>query len=495
MGLPFPEYDDLDAMGLAALIAAGEVRPDEVLDAALARADARNPAINAIVRDFRWRARARAEALPQGPLAGVPFLIKDLKAMLAGTVTSDASKHYADRTADESNVLVERYEAAGLQSFGKTSTPEMGILGVTESALLGACRNPWDTDRSPGGSSGGSAAAVAARIVPIPHGGDGGGSIRIPASHTGLFGLKPTRGRITMAPYRAESWQGFVQEHVLARSVRDSALMLDLTAGPAPGEPYHAPQKARPWLDEVGADPGRLRIAVDRGALFGDGLDPENLAAVDSAAALLEDLGHEVVEARPVFDRASLTRAYFLTVAAGVACAVEDAAAYAGVKPRAADFEDTTWLLRLIGMAASAAEMVRARHTIQRESRNVARFFGDHDIFLTATTATPPPLIGSMAPTPAERLQVAALRAVPLKALLDVAVDKMGSGRLQAVPNTQLFNLTGQPAASVPLHWSDSGLPIGVQLVARFGDEATIFRLASQLEQARPWAHRKPPGI
>lgn len=495
MSLPLPEYDDLDAIGIAALVSSGAVSPAEVLDAALARLDARNPEINAVVRDLRWRARVEAQALPDGPLRGVPFLLKDLKATLAGTVTTDASKLYRERVAKQSTVLVSRYVAAGLQMVGKSNTPEMGILGVTESELLGPCRNPWDLGRSPGGSSGGAAAAVAARIVPVAHGGDGGGSIRIPAAHTGLFGLKPTRGRMTMAPFRGESWQGFVQEHVLARSVRDSALLLDIAAKPTPGEPYAAPPKARPWLDEVGADPGRLRIAVHRGALFGESISADNRAAVDSAAALLEELGHDVVEAHPAIDREELIRCYLLTVAAGVSVAVEDAAAYAGVKPRAADFEATTWMLAMIGWSASAAEMVRARHTIQRASRDVAGFFESHDVLLTATTGTPPPLIGSMAPSAAEQVQLAALRAVPLKALLNVALEKMGSGRLADVPNTQLFNLTGQPAASVPLHWTDGGLPIGAQIVGRFGDEATLFRLAAQLEQARPWAGRKPPML
>lgn len=492
MGLPLPEYDALDAVGIAELVAGGQVSPGEVLEAALARADAWNPSLNAVVDDFRQRAAAAAPDLPAGPLRGVPFLLKDLKAMLTGTRTTGSTMLYADRVAERSTVLVERYLSAGLQVFGKTNTPELGIMGVTESAFRGPCRNPWDLSRSPGGSSGGAAAAVAARIVPVAHAGDGGGSIRIPASHCGLFGLKPTRGRITLAPFSGESWQGLAQEHVLSRSVRDSALLLDLSAIPYPGEPYPAPPKARPWLDEVGADPGTLRIGVYDGALLGDRIAPDNRRAVADAAALLASLGHGVTEACPVFDRAALTRSYLLTVATGTACAVEDAASYAGKSVRSSDFEPTTWLLALIGWKSSAAEMLRARTLIQHHARDVAAFFGTYDLLLTATTATPPPAIGSMSPSRIELAQLAALRALPLKALLNVALEKMGSGRLGAVPNTQLFNLTGQPAASVPLCWSDAGLPIGVQLVSRYGDEATLFRVASQLEEARPWAHRRP---
>lgn len=497
MGLPFPEYDDLDAVGLAELVSSGQITAEEVLDAALARVDERNPALNAVVNDFRERARSALPNLPNGPLQGVPFLLKDLKAMLAGTITTDSCSLYASRVAETSNVLVERYQAAGLQIFGKTNTPEMGIMGVTESVLRGPCRNPWAVDRSPGGSSGGAAAAVAARIVPVAHAGDGGGSIRIPASHCGLFGLKPTRGRITQGPFRGESWQGFVQEHVVTRSVRDSALMLDLTARPNIGEPYVAPPPHHPWRQDVGSDPGSLRIGVFMGALFGVQIGAENLRAVKQAANLLRDLGHEVVEAVPpvVAARDELIHAYLLTVAAGTAYAVEQAAAFANRRPRATDFEPSTWLLALIGWKCSAAEMVRARHTIQRHARNVAAFFQQHQVFLTATTAGVPPLIGSMDPSAAERAQMAALRMLPLKPLLEIALQKMGTGRLADVPNTQLFNLTGQPAASLPLHWSDEGLPVGVQLVTRFGDEATLFRLSSQLESAQPWAHRKPPTI
>ncbi len=492
MPLPLPEYDDLDATGLAAVIAAGEVSPAEALDAALARVDARNPALNAVVLDLRERARSRVADLPDGPLRGVPFLLKDLKAALAGTPTTGSSKLFADKVAERSSVNVERYEAAGLQIVGKTNTPEFGIMGVTEPALRGPCRNPWNLDHTPGGSSGGASAAVAARIVPVAHGGDGGGSIRIPASTTGLFGLKPTRGRVTMAPFMGDAWGGYVQEHVLARSVRDSALLLDVVAGPTPGEPYGIAPPERPFADEVGRDPGKLRIAFTRDALYGPSQHADCVAAVDDAAALLRSLGHDVIEGCPPFPMEDLVRAYFVQVAAGVAYYCEEAGRHAGKRPRAADFEPATWLLALIGWKSTAADLERSRQTVQQAARGVADWFADVDVFVTSTLARPPVRIGELLPTSSERAQMRALRTLPIKALLDVALDKMGSGKLAATPNTQLFNQTGQPGVSVPLWWNSAGLPIGVQLVSRFGDEATLFRLGAQLEAARPWADRRP---
>ncbi len=490
--MKMPEYDKMDAVGLAEIVRKGEVSPEELLEAAAERIASRNPALNAVVYDMTSRARARVKDLPQGPLRGVPFLVKDLKLKIAGTPTSNSTKLDVHRNATQSSVIAERYEAAGLQILGKTNTPEFGIMGITESELRGPCRNPWDTGHTPGGSSGGSAAAVAARMVPAAHSGDGGGSIRIPASCTGLFGLKPTRGRVTMAPFMGEAWSGFVQEHVVTRSVRDSAALLDAVDAPTPGEPYAAPAKAGPWLEEVGRDPGKLRVAFTRDTLFAGDTHPDCVAAVDRAVALLTELGHDVVEAKPEFPRAELVRAYFLCVASGVAWFVEQTAKTAGKKPRSSDFEPATWLLALIGWKTSAAELIGAEVAVHRASRDVAAFFGDHDVFVTSTLARPPARIGELALQPNERRQMSVLKMLPLKALLDVALDKMGEGKLAWTPNTQLFNQTGQPAMSVPLHWNSAGLPIGVQIAGRFGGEAALFRLAAQLEGAAPWADRAP---
>jgi amidase len=487
-----PEYDSLDATALAALVKKGDVSPEELLQAAIERIEARNPALNAVVHPMFERARRRLPDLPDGPLKGVPFLVKDLKLKISGTPTTNSTKLNREVLAERSSVTAERYEAAGLQILGKTNTPEFGIMGITESALRGPCRNPWNTEHTPGGSSGGSGASVAARMVPAAHGGDGGGSIRIPASACGIFGLKPTRGRVTQAPFMGESWGGFVQEHALTRSVRDSAAFLDIEDPPTPGEPYGIAPKTRPWVEEVGADPGKLKIAVTTDTLYAGTTHPDCVAAVESTITLLEELGHEVVIATPPFPRDEMVRAYFLTVATGVAWFVEDAARAAGRSPRAADFEPATWLLAQIGWKTTSPELLDAQITMHRASREIATFFEEHPVFVSSALGRPPAKIGELAPTGAENAQLAVLRALPLNALLDVALSKMGDSKLAYTPNTQLFNQTGQPAMSVPLHWNDAGLPIGVQFAGRFGDEATLFRLAAQLEEARPWADKAP---
>lgn len=493
MSLPLPEYDQLDATGLAALIAKGDISPAEALEAGIARVEARNPELNAVVHTLFDHARARVDGLPDGPLKGVPFLVKDLKAAVAGTPTTGSCKLYRDYRPTQNSVLVDRYQGAGLQIIGKTNTPEFGLMGITEPKMHGPCRNPWDLDHTPGGSSGGSSAAVAARMVPLAHSGDGGGSIRIPASHCGLVGLKPTRGRNTMAPFMGDAWQGFVQEHVLTHSVRDSALLLDITAKPTAGDPYAAPAKERPWIEEVGADPGKMRIAVHRGPLFAEEQHSDNTAAVDDAVKLLQELGHEVVEDLPPFDRHELAWAYFLTVASGLAYYVEEAARFAGIKPRARDFERATWTFATIGWTMSAADLERSRHVIQAASRKVAAWFAGYDVFLTATAARPPARVGELYPSRADERTMKLLTALPNRQIINVAMDKMANEKLAWTPNTQLFNQTGQPAISLPLYWNTAGLPIGVQFVGRFGDEATLFRLAAELEAARPWAGRLPP--
>jgi amidase len=489
------DYDDHDATSLAALVRNGDVSPAELLDDAIERIEARNPALNAVVHSMFDRARGKVDKLPDGPLKGVPFLVKDLKIQIEGEPTTNSTKLAVGVAAKRSSVLAERYEAAGLQILGKTNTPEFGIMGITESALRGPCRNPWNHDHTPGGSSGGSGAAVSARIVPAAHGGDGGGSIRIPASACGLFGLKPTRGRVTMAPFMGEAWGGFVQEHVLTRSVRDSALFLDLCDGLTPGEPYGIAPKVRPWVEEVGAVTGKLKIAFTRDNLYAGTAHPDGIAAVDKAVKLLVDMGHDVEEATPTYDRAALVHAYFITVATGVAWFVEDTSRAAGRKPRASDYEPVTWLLNQIGHHARSWELVDAQIQMQRASRTVGAFFEDYDLFITASLGRPPARVGELAATSAENAQLGLLRALNMRKLLDVALAKMGEDKLAYTPNTQLFNQTGQPAMSLPLHWNDAGLPIGVQFAAKFGDEATLFRIAAALEEAAPWADKKPPTI
>jgi amidase len=492
----FPEYDRLDALALGALVARREVSSAELLEAAIERAGARDPAINAIVARYDDEARARARSpLPEGPLSGVPFLLKDHLAAWKGHPLTHSSRFLEGAVQAEDAEVVRRLVRAGLVFFGQTNTPELAILGTTEPELRGPTRNPWDPARSSGGSSGGAAAAVAARIVPAAQASDGGGSIRIPASACGVFGMKTTRGRVSFGPAQGEGWSGFDTIGFLTRSVRDGAALLDAVAGPAPGDPHVAPPPARPFLAEVGADPGRLRVAFTKESLFARATDPECAAAVEGAARLAAELGHDVAEARPTFPRDALVRAYLVVVAAGVAAELEDAARATGRRPGPENLEPETWALASGGHTLSARDLVLAELEIHRAARTVAAFFEEHDVLLTPTTAVPALPLGAMKSTRLERAAVRLVARARSRTLFERLVSEMGARSFDATGNTMLFNQTGQPAMSVPLHWTAGGIPVGVQAAARFGEEATLFRLAGQLERARPWADRAPPLV
>ncbi|HUF89243.1 MAG TPA: amidase family protein [Gemmatimonadota bacterium] len=466
----------LDATTQADLVRRGEVTPLELIDAAIARIERGNPTLNAVVTPTFPKARETARGeLPDGPFRGVPFLLKDLSAAWKGVRMTSGSAFLADYAPPVDSVLVERYRAAGLVFLGKTNCPEFGFLPTTEPALHGPTRNPWDLDRSPGGSSGGSAAAVAAGMVPFAHGNDGGGSIRIPASCCGLVGLKPTRARVTHAPLVGDVMSGLVVAHALTRTVRDSAALLDATAGPAPGDPYRAPAPARPFLDEVGADSGRLRIAWSAANPIGATVDPDCVRAVEDAAALCESLGHDVVEAAPALDGELLYESFLAAWTAGHAWGIDAMARATGRSPEAGSFEPLTWALYRLGREVRAADYLLAITALQGIARQVAGFFAGHDVWLTPTLAEPPPPLGTFDGDSTDAL----------------AVFRRAS---EFVPFTPLFNATGQPAISLPLHWSAAGLPIGVQFAGRFGDEAALIRLAAALEEARPWAERIPPA-
>jgi len=372
------------------------------------------------------------------------------------------------------SALVSRYKRAGLIVVGKTNTPEFGIVPTTEPKLFGPSRNPWDISRTTGGSSGGSAAAVAARIVPMAHANDGGGSIRIPASCCGLFGLKPTRARNSLGPAFGDMFSGLVAEHAVTRSVRDSAALLDATAGPEVGDPYYAPPPARPFIQEVGADPGRLRIAVSVAAPSGVSIHDDCVAAVRDAAKLCSELGHNVEEASPTFNREMLTRSFMALWAAGCTWEIDGQAQRSGRTASADQFEPSTWTLYQMGANVSASQYLQALQSLQSMSREIGRFFEDYDVWLTPTLGMPPVELGHF-DSPAED---------PLRGMRRAA---------EFVPFTPICNATGQPAMSVPLYWNSEGLPVGTHFVARFGDEATLFRLAAQLEEARPWKDRRPP--
>lgn len=487
-------YDTLDATDLAERVRNKDLHPSELVEEAISRIETVNPRINAVVHKMYDQARRAAQGpLPEGPFTGVPFVVKDLDGYLAHEPYTAGSRALVGFVPDHDSELMARYRRSGVIFLAKTNTPELGIFGVTEPELHGPTRNPWNLEHTPGGSSGGSAASVAARIVPMAHGGDGGGSIRIPSSACGLFGLKPTRARNPLGPDLGEGWGGLVQQHVLTRSVRDSAAMLDFTHGTEPGAPYHAPPVARPFLQEVGTPPGRLRIAFSTGSLLGKHTHPDCVAAVKDAVKLCEELGHEVVEDVPVFNREELVRAYLVNVASSVAAALESMRG-PGSRPVTADeVEASTWALAQMGHLLTSVQLQHARHSIQQAGRATATFHQRYDLFLDATLAYPPVRVGELALKPAERAALALLRRLPLKPLFLQLFDELANHSLERTPNTQLFNLTGQPAMSVPLFWNAAGLPIGVQFAARFGDEATLFRLAAQLEQARPWRARLPP--
>ncbi|MGI4875369.1 MAG: amidase [Janthinobacterium lividum] len=489
------EYDQLDGLAMAALVRSGQLTATELCEAAIARAEATNPAINALVLKLYDPARQRAATgLPAGPFGGVPFLLKDFGAAYAGvphTGGSRALKHYVPTEDAE---LVRRWQVAGLNILGKTATPEFALLGVTEPVLYGPTRNPWHLGHTPGGSSGGAAAAVAAGIVPVAGAGDGGGSIRIPAACCGLFGLKPSRGRVPTGPEQGEKWQGAAVEHVLTRSVRDSAALLDATCGPDAGAPYFLPPPARPYLEEVSRPPGRLRIAFSLEHPLGSPVHPECATAVREAAALLESMGHDVAEVPLPFDGRAVAQAFLMLYFGETGAEIAALATVLGRPARPADVEATTWLLGLLGRTYSAAEFAAARHTWNDSARRMGRFHQTHDLLLTPTLAVPPVRIGELQPKPAEQALLKVVNTFGLGGLIRRSglVEKLAEQSLEKTPYTQVANLTGQPAMSVPLHWTAEGLPCGVQFIAPIGAEDVLFRLAGQLEQARPWLARRP---
>jgi amidase len=470
------DLDWLDATALAALVRDRQVSALELVDAAIARIERLNPRLNAVVTPMFEQAREQARGeLPNGPFRGVPFLVKDLLAHCAGVRHTGGSRLLAEWVPDFDAELVVRHRRAGLVILGRTNTPEIGILPTTEPELFGACHNPWDPTRSTGGSSGGSAAAVAAGLVSMAHANDGGGSIRIPAACCGVFGLKPTRARNPMGPELGDSRNGLAQEHAVTRSVRDSARLLDATAGPDVGDPYYAPPVVRPFADEVGAPPGRLRIGLSTRAASGAPVHQDCIDAVLDAARLCEELGHHVEESAPdTGDPLRLTSAFVVVWSAGVAATVWGAAERLGRVPNPSDVEPCTWALSEMGRGHGAHEYLGAVTYLQRVARRVARWFVDHDVLLTPVCGEPPPLLGTFASPPETPL-----------------LGFFRAGMFASFTGVQ--NVTGQPAMSVPLYWNAAGLPIGTHFVARFGDEATLFRLAAQLEAARPWAWRRPP--
>jgi amidase len=452
--------------------------------------------LNAVVTTtFEHAERRIASGVGAGPFSGAPFLVKGLNHALEGVRLTNGSRSLRSWVPGYTATLVRRYETAGLVILGLTNVPEFGLLPVTEPELHGVCANPWDTARTAGGSSGGSAAAVAAGMVPAASASDGGGSIRIPASQCGLFGLKPTRARTPSGPAHPEGWLGMSVSHALTRSVRDSAALLDVTQGTEPGAPYAAPPAERPFLDEVGADPGRLRVGMIDGGIFHDDIYPECRDAVAMAGRLLEDLDHDVVPLTLPIDRAATIEAFLTIVAASTAAGIDDIARLKGqLSPDPAEYELGTWMTGLIGRSLTGAQVVSAHTYLRSLGRAIASAMADADVdvVMSSTLAAPPLPHHALAPTAAQHRLLAALRRAPVRPALMALFRQLADEVLAPVPNNPLFNITGQPAMSVPLHWTADDLPVGVQFAGRFGDEATLFRLAGQLEAARPWFHRRP---
>ena len=474
MPVRFAEYRNRDAIALAELVRAGDTSASELLELAIARAEAVNPRLNAIVLEhFDLARKAAAAKLPDGPFSGVPYLLKDLKVAMRGTITTEGSRFYAGNRHEADDTLVSRYREAGFVFFGKTASPEFGSSPSTESTLHGETRNPWNLAHSAGGSSGGSAAAVAAGILPAAHASDGGGSIRIPASACGLFGMKPSRGRVPAGPGAYEGWGGLSASHAVSRSVRDSAALLDAVQGRATGDAYNAPPRERPFLEEVTREPGKLRIALMTDSVLGAEVDTACKAAAENAAKLCAALGHEVEAASPTLDVGAVWMAYGLLVYVGVSSMVAAREAELGRQAGPDDLEEINLVNVANGKNPTAIEYHRARDTLHGSSRTLGEFMHDYDVIVSPTMAFVPPKLGERS------------LAQPMESFVPPAT--------KASAFTALFNITGQPAMSVPLHWTDAGLPVGVQFAARLGDEATLFRLAAQLEQAQPWFDRVPP--
>ncbi|NIA71891.1 amidase [Pelagibius litoralis] len=464
--------DSHDGLALAGLIRQGEIAAEELLEAVIARIEARDPAVNAVVHRLYDQARAElAEGPPAGIFAGLPFLLKDLYTFRRGVACGNGSRAFAGYVAPFDDAMVQRWRAAGLLVVGKSSTSEFGLNVSTETAQHGATRNPWNPDYSAGGSSGGAAAAVAAGMVPLAHASDGGGSIRIPASCCGLFGLKPSRGR----NLTSDAWAGLTVFHAVTRSVRDSAALLDAICGPPVDHPYSLPRPEQPFLRALGGRPKRLRIAWTARTPDGVPLHPDCRVAVERAAAIAQDLGHDVAEAAPAIDYPVLGQAMIVIVAANMADALAPGNPLLPKGVAREDVEIITWRFAERGAKISAPQYLRAQRAVRLIGDRLNAFLGDYDILMTPTMAQPPMALGTV----------------------DTGKDDVDGFNRAVQPYvafTQMFNMSGQPAASLPLHWSDEGLPIGVQIAAPVGEEARLFSLAAQFEQACPWFDRRPSG-
>lgn len=493
----FAEYDSYDALGLAALVRRGEVTPAELVEECIARIAQVNPRINAVVYELFDRARVQsAEPAGAGAFAGVPFLVKDLIQRIPGVPTQEGSRFFEGWTPTDETYLYRRWVDAGVIPVAKTATSELGLLPVVETDLHGATRNPWMLDRTAGGSSGGAGASVAAGVAPMASGGDGGGSIRIPASCCGLFGHKPSRARNPSGPTASEHWSGFVSEHVLTRTVRDSAAMLDATHGPDETAPYFAAPIEGTFLGATERDPKPLRIAFHAEPALPATVHPDCRAAVEDAARLCETLGHHVEEVLPGHDPLALGRSLLVVIGTNVAAEIREGEQLRSRRASARDFQLTTWITHMLGKAVSGQDFLVSLRALQTEARRLVQVYRDYDLVLTPTLGQPPVPIGELDPRGADLILQRVVAVLNWSAPLasSAIIDEAAKSTFSFVPFTPVANFSGQPSMSVPLYWNDEGLPIGVMFTGRPPEEPQMFGLAAQLERARPWKDRRPPA-
>ena len=468
------DYSDYDGLGLAALVAKGEVTPVELVEAAIERIERHNPTLNAVVYKGYEDARKEAKGpLPDGPFKGVPFLIKDLGMSVAGWPRSYGSKFARNIVDTEDGGLTAAYRRSGVIALGKTNTPEYGITGTTEGAHLGACRNPWNPKHISGGSSGGAASSVAAGIVPMAHASDGLGSIRIPAACCGLVGMKVTRDRNPNGGDDTAYAMGFTVDHVVTRTVRDSAAMLDATGVPRLDSPFTPPTKARPYMEEILASPGKLRIAWSSETPSGRPIDPEIQAALERTADLLKRLGHEVVEQGLGIDYRALYAARGPVSGANFAADMARLIEQVGREPEPDELEPLTWASMKGGRKVTGEMALKGWQDLRVLNRRTLAFFENWDVYLSPVLGTSVPEIGYIDP-------------------VNLPPREVNRRQGEVFPYTPPFNFSGQPSLSLPLEVSANGLPVGMMFTGRFADEATLFRLAAQLEKEAPWAGRRP---
>jgi amidase len=492
----FTEYDAYDGLGLAELVRTGQVSSAELVEECISRVQRLNPRINSVVFELFEAARERASTgVGDGPFAGVPFLIKDLIQRIPGVPTQEGSLFFKGWTPTEETNLYRRWIEAGVVPVAKTATSELGLLPVVETELHGVTRNPWMLDRTPGGSSGGSGASVAAGLVPMASGGDGGGSIRIPAACCGLFGHKPSRARNPSGPIVSEHWSGYVSEHVLTRTVRDSAAMLDATQGPDETTPYFAAPIEGTFLEAAERDPRPLRIAFHSEPALPATVHSDCKAAVQDAARLCAELGHHVEEVSPKHDALALGRAFLMVIGANIAAEIREGEQTTNRRATSKDFQLTTWITRMLGQAVSAEDFLLSLRALQTEARRLIDVYRGYDLVLTPTLGTPPVHIGELNPRGADLIAQKVIVALGWKAPLASTklIDQAAQSTFSFIPFTPIANFTGQPSMSVPLFWNAEGLPIGVMFTGRPEEETLMFSLAAQLERARPWRDRRPP--